>query len=66
MVVIQGNGLTVTNMRWASLESPASVPKDSYIKVSAGKVVICLSYSLTNEYRRNDIRETSFLLGYFQ
>ncbi len=37
-------------LRWTSLETPASVTMDSYIKVSAVKVVVCLSKS--NKHRK--------------
>ena len=49
-------------LTWASLETSASVPIDSYIKVSLVKVVVCLSKS--NKHRKKEIRKTSFFIGW--
>ena len=46
-------------LRWTSLETPASVPMDSYIKVSSVKVIVCLNKS--NKHRKKEIRKTLFL-----
>ena len=52
---------SLNDLTWPSLETSASVPIDSYIKVPLVKVVVCLSKS--NQQRKKEIRKTSFFIG---